>query len=118
MKPFNLEEALAGKPVVTRLGKKVTGIYHFDKAKTIFRVIAQIEGEFGLQSYSPDGRWKDSQEDHELDIFMYCPERWVNIYYSKAQDSVWSSIYYQSEEEAKENIIISSIHIATLKIEL
>ena len=80
--------------------------------------MAHLEGDYGIQAYSIGGKWMEGEEDHELDLFMYCPERWVNIYHSKAQDSAWSSIYYESEEEAKANIIRTSRHQATLKIEL
>lgn len=118
MKPFNLEEALAGKPVVTRLGKKVTGIYHFDKAKTIFRVIAQIEGEYGLQSYSPDGRWKDSQESDDLDLFMDATYKYFNVYY-KGTDA-WCGTFCDTPELAKEKAdqVTSGLFLTTLKIEI
>lgn len=34
MKPFNLEEALAGKPVVTRDGRDVKELFFYLKQKT------------------------------------------------------------------------------------
>jgi hypothetical protein len=39
MKPFNLEEALAGKPVVTRSGDPVTQIVKFDLKNNIKRLV-------------------------------------------------------------------------------
>lgn len=37
MKPFNLEEALAGKPVMTREGRKVVRIFYAEEAHDIVK---------------------------------------------------------------------------------
>ena len=44
MKPFNLQEALAGKPVVTRDGRKVEQLFYFDKAENEFKLRAVVDG--------------------------------------------------------------------------
>lgn len=46
MKPFNLKEALAGKPVVTREGVTVTNVSHLtDTKKPYFKVVAVVDGD-------------------------------------------------------------------------
>ena len=83
LKPFNLEEALAGKPVVTRGGRKVTEIYHFKTAnQDQFPITAIIDKEkFG---YDLSGHFMGSGET-EYDLFM-APETlqvFINVYKEK-----------------------------------
>ncbi len=54
-KPFNLEAALAGEPVETRDGRKVTEIHHFKTHRGGGPVLAVVDGVF--QSYRVDGQW-------------------------------------------------------------
>lgn len=114
MKPFNLEEALAGKPVVNKQGMKVIQLHYFPNIKSNFKVMAHIENNFGVDTFTINGRYSD--DISELDLFMAEPERWVNIYYSKAQDDVWASDFYESEEEAKKCIVSTSSYQTTIKI--
>ena len=78
-RPFNLEEALAGKPVVTRDGRKVSEFYHFKTQTTPYSVSAVIDG--SRYGYSIDGRYHPSDESN-LDLFMRPEKRsfWTNIY--------------------------------------
>lgn len=58
-KPFNLQKALAGNPVVTRDGYPVLRITHFEEAKySRFPVIGVVNGaitEFTKAGYNRDG---------------------------------------------------------------
>lgn len=81
MKPFNLEEALAGKPVVTRDGRKVTEIYHFKTAsdETKYVLYAVIEG--AIHTYLLNGFYM-SRGINDTDLFMEerLIECWVSLY--------------------------------------
>lgn len=62
-KPFNLEEAKAGKPVCTRDGHKAR-IICFDAGMGEYPVIALVEsienpGSESLYSYSHEGRYRN-----------------------------------------------------------
>lgn len=67
LKPFNLEEALKGAPVVTRDGRKVTHLHYFkDEEPNPFRLYAVIDN--ALYSYKDNGSFGVKQ--HEKDLFM------------------------------------------------
>ena len=68
MKPFNLEEALAGKPVVTRNGRKVLQLIKFNM-ESEYCLFVNVEGI--IEKYKIDGSYGlyDSFEYPE-DLFM------------------------------------------------
>jgi hypothetical protein len=73
MKPFNLEQALKGKPVVTRDGRKVTEIkmneIHKDYPVSAF--IAQRDGKpCAWWAFSKDGMFNANRVETEVDLFM------------------------------------------------
>lgn len=115
MKPFDLEKALAGESVVSKEGRKVIQLHYFPNLGSNFKVIAQLEHGFSFDTFTIHGKYSDD-ESSQLDLMMAEPERWVNVYYSKAQDNVWASQFYESESEAKEHIISTSSYQTTIKI--
>ena len=115
MKPFDLEKALAGEPVVSKEGRKVIQLHYFPNIKSNFKVMVQLENAFGVDTFTIHGKYSDGISS-QLDLVMAEPERWVNVYYSKAQDNVWASQFYESESEAKEHIISTSSYQTTIKI--
>ena len=78
MKPFDLEKALAGEPVVTRSGVPVTEIYHFKTSRDRFPVRAVVNG--GLSSYNTDGRWGITHTNNDLFMAPVKKQEWVNIH--------------------------------------
>ena len=83
MKPFNLEEAKAGKPVCTRDGRKVR-ILCTDLAETIFPIVAAVTCDNGREDIF---RHKTCGSHYlsgtsSVDLFMVADkhEGWVNIY--------------------------------------
>ena len=83
MKPFDLEAAKAGAPVVTRDGKKVR-IICFDANTGAYVLIALITQDGGgekVLSMKKDGRRHD-YENSTYDLFMASvkKEGWLNIY--------------------------------------
>lgn len=83
MKPFDLQAALAGAPVVTKTGIKVLAIAHLPQASLSFmRVYAVLEGLHGnnVQSYDESGHVGSGH----FDLFM-APKRktlYINIWKS------------------------------------
>ena len=118
MKKFNLQKALEGAKVVTRAGKDVTQLTIFNIGNTIL-LAAVIDNEICkfLENGTCDFLYNGCQSNN--DLFMDAPEIWVNIYYSK-EKGVWGSQFYESKEEAKENIISESNYNyqTTISIEL
>lgn len=56
---FNLERAMAGEPVCTRLGHKAR-IIAFDRKASKYKLVALVEYRHGIENvmtYCPDGRW-------------------------------------------------------------
>lgn len=120
MKPFNLEEAKAGKPVVTREGKKVLELYHF-KNSTIDigqTIVAIIEGDDSLKTYYPDGRFL-STHIGRLDLFMAEETKlaWINVYLHPQVGELTISPTYYSESAAIEQGLKNPHYIKTIKIE-
>ncbi len=115
LKPFNLEEAKAGKPVCTRDGKPVR-IVCFDYKEINYSLVGLISygDEESVSTFTEDGRWRfDQSLPHANDLFM-APvkhEGWINIY----PNGNCSSTIYSTEEEAKS--YASDAAIATTKIE-
>lgn len=73
MKPFNLEQALKGKPVVTRDGRKVikVEIYETPKDYPVRALIAQHNGKpCAWWAFSKDGMFNANRVETEVDLFM------------------------------------------------
>ena len=97
MKPFDLEKALAGDPVVTRDGRKVTEIVRMKTAREEDSVIFVV-GEL-CYSTQPNGRIDDTYDSYS-DLFMapkiVKKEGQINIY----KDSYTGTTIYPSKLEA------------------
>ena len=69
MKPFSKFEAISGKPVVTRDGKKVTQLKEFELDGP-FQIVGVVEGKRETSSWTDDGNcYGDGSQSH-LDLFM------------------------------------------------
>jgi hypothetical protein len=115
-KPFNLEEALVGKPCITRGGKKVTEIVYMSTMTGNNKVLAVSEGCARL--YNEHGKLSSIIEVHELDLLMVWEKWkkksiWVNVYYFS--DIIRLGSHYNSKEEALESID-SEFYIKTIEI--
>ncbi len=104
LKPFNLERALAGDPVVTRDGRPVTQIAKFD-IKHPYPVVITIGGD--ISHYTIDGRFFEGSESCG-DLFMAQKQvtKWINLIRGKVTEQVrFDSCYlYDSEEAARQEI--------------
>jgi hypothetical protein len=77
MKPFNLKEALAGKPVVTRDGRPVKIAGYNEEAYQYNKVAGWIK-DF-VMSWTETGRFDSEEIQDEYDLFMAPTERkeWI-----------------------------------------
>ena len=78
-KPFNLQAALNGAPVITRDGRPVSQLHLFECVDQ-----QKLHGVLGgyVQSWSVDGKYSFSRKEVEADLFMAPTTRkeWVVIY--------------------------------------
>jgi hypothetical protein len=113
MKPFDLEKALAGDPVITGDGRKVEELYYFKKLKNIFPIAAVIDG--NLYTYQTNGRSRHF-DDKDADIFMETKKLYIAIE-KKAENPCGShhtSNAYTDKSEAEK---FGSLY-ATLEVEI
>lgn len=89
LRPFNLEEAKAGKPVVTRDGRKVR-LFCFDLVgdDAVAGAVTIGEGKEDATSWTLEGRYISRLEEHARDLLMAPVEKtvWVNVYRNKNED--------------------------------
>lgn len=92
LKPFDLEQAKAGKPVCTRDGRKARIIcFDRDWDRHIVALVSDSLGE-SVHYYLSNGKFDfDKQNDDDLMMLPEKKEGWVNVY----KDSV-----YNTKEEA------------------
>lgn len=111
LKPFNLEEAKAGKPVCTKGGQKAR-IICFD-AKGDYPIIALIDNttqETDLH-YTLSGRahlYTDTESDFDLMMLSEKKEGWINVYKSQIHNTL------KSAEEGHKGI---TDYMKTIKVE-
>lgn len=113
MKPFNLADALAGKPVMTREGRKVVRIFYAEEACENSQVICVFETG-AVFPYYKDGTYTNSSSAHELVMAPTKKEGWINVYKVDSLDVTGKNIY-PTEEAALANKLLDCI--ATIKIE-
>ena len=122
MKEFSLEEyhKNPNRKIVTRDGRNVS-IICTDKRKSIYPIIALcfMEDESEIcHNYLPNGK-EYLGEDSNDDLF-FAPEKhegWVNLYKGNAYYHLGSTIFYQSESEAKKRIVKNCGYVGTIKVE-
>lgn len=97
MKPFNLEEAKAGKPVVLGDGRKARIVCYDRKNK--YPLVVLVENEDGdelMESYTLEGTFYSHTLSIVCDLFMAAVKtiKYVNLY--KNGNATW----YDCEEDA------------------
>jgi hypothetical protein len=118
MKPFNLKEALDGKPVVTRTGDAVTQLYLFDCDDDL-PLMGVLHNE--LHSFTKDGKWSTYDNDkRDTDLFM-APEKksiWVNFWKTENNTIFTSSHNREDQADLEIENKLNSKHIKKIEIEL
>lgn len=114
MKPFDLEKALAGEPVVTREGKKVEELVCF-KANILYPVKALIDR--CLVEYTKEGKFYTGDKPSCKDLLMAPTQKegWVNVYKDKSGTYAGQNIY-DTEQEAREGRTSISCYMGPAKI--
>ena len=94
MKPFSLEAAKRGEPIVCRDGTPAKFIAYVPEARPACRVVV-LAGDFVVTEAVDGRRWTDVESD--TDVFMAPKKRtiWINAYWSGA--TVFS---FGTQEEA------------------
>lgn len=118
-KPFNLERALAGEPVITRDGKKVTELTHFKTLHPASEhpLTGVLDGR--RETFRLDGTFGLTPRRSEYDLFM-APKiikAWVNVYATRVPGySVNLSSGYSSREEADAHA--TNTRIACIEVDI
>lgn len=101
MKPFDLKKALAGAPVQTTDGRRVSEIHFFRTAMALRQVIAVIEGH--TKEYDIDGMLSNAiSTEFMAGALVMTPnkkEGWVNLYrVLKFDGTPGESVYVRHSE--------------------
>lgn len=118
MKPFNLEEAKAGKPVCNRDGNDVR-IICFDSRNNSNNPIVALHTEGDIEEIFFHDINGKHQNFSRFDLFMKSEKKegWVNIYKDSCGTYRNSILIHLSKEDAiKERYLIDN-YIDTVKIE-
>ena len=120
LRPFNLEEAKAGKPVCLRDGSKVRIIcFERKSSRPIVALVTNVDNENeGVMCYNIDGYYHCKEMPTSCDLMMLPEKRkgWVNIYKGSKLDSDY---LYPTKKDAINNIFLpmKARYIDTVKIE-
>lgn len=125
MKPFNLEEAKAGKPVCTRDGRPVR-IIDFNIKSETYPILALVDNgiEEIPQTYTKNGKWNDQEQKADYNLFMKETKKrgWINIIKNSdgvtfCSQKIWPT-RKEAMIEATASIIITRENIVdTVKVE-
>jgi len=113
MKDFNLEECIAGKPVVTRDGRPYKfGAYSPDVPK--WKLAGWINGQ--VFSHTAEGKWDDGRKNDSDLIMASCKkEGWINIYTDPLSNPYYGIIHPNEHiaqiQGNKVGHLVATIHI-------
>ena len=122
LKPFDLEKALAGAPVVTRDGRKVLEIFAFKRLIALLGVseqpvMALVEGDDSPVRFTVNGNYFSSSASSDYDLFMgvevmYAALLVVNGVYSLAQGrNLYKTPEEVEAEWADENHFVRAVEV-------
>lgn len=123
MKPFNLEEAKAGKPVCTRDGRKAR-ILCFDRKCGGYPIIALVETDDDESVFSCTIKGEYVYGTESNTDLMMAPtkqEGWVNVYIKSDKNRACCCIYSTKEEAMRQATMTNgefvTSYLTTTKIE-
>lgn len=112
MKPFDLEKALSGQPVITRDKMTIT-IFTACSSHLTHPVVGErveIQDHFALR-WTIEGRYGTGTDDSRLDLFMapVKKQEWANIHYYLDKTRTTGQGYtidegFESEEAARKHV--------------
>ena len=108
MKPFNLEEALAGKKVVTRNGQEVTELHLFKNEEVDEPLVGIVDD--SVHCWTKAGEYFDSGNPN-LDIFMKKEKKqyWKNLFFLNG-NIIISHASFPTESDALASPTVNSDH--------
>lgn len=120
LKPFNLEQAKAGKTVCTRDGRKAR-ILCYDLKGAEYFIVAAIETHDclaeSISAYDKNGRFDhDKENNNDLMMIPEKKEGWINLYWEDGMIEDCTCIPYATREDALDNISDPRF-VTTVKIE-
>lgn len=87
LKPFNLERALAGDPVVYRDGTAASEIfYSANRLKSAYQPIISIDYDGSVRYHNLDGTFFADRRENSCDLFM-APKK-VKYYYASWENTI------------------------------
>lgn len=98
MKPFNLEDWKAGKPVITRNGDTVEQLTFFNTNDSSFKLAGVVLGI--LHRWNINGKFYCTELDSHLDLFHPEEEMWVAVYINPFDKAYHVSPIFLSKEDA------------------
>ena len=116
-KPFNLQAALEGAPVMTMQGDKVIRIVHFPEAtRENARVIALLENGAVISCCENGKYYENNESTYDLVMAPTTKTGWVNVFIGEFNTYFASRVYttYEEAVEVKKNY---HNYITTTKIE-
>ncbi len=118
MKPFNLERALAGDPVVAYGGAPVTGLHLFN-TESVYKLYGECLG--GIISWTIKGKYRatDGASPHDLCMAPIKRAGWINIYndVTNPVSPIAQSCIYETKVEAQSMVNRGWSYLDTVKIE-
>lgn len=116
--PFNLERALAGDPMITRSGDKVTDFKYFSKTKSEFCICFTVSEDDSICLSKIDGKFLIDGNESGYDLFM-APKTttyWVNVY--KSHNGVALGFAETTLEACENQIANGQEYIKTINFEI
>lgn len=101
MKPFNLERALAGDPVVTRGGQEVTQLHLFSAINCDYPLVGVVDND--ILAFTKEGYYRIGDKKSAFGLLMapVKKEIWVNIYEGGYTPFEVSSPFYSEADAVK-----------------
>ncbi len=118
LKPFDLNAALRGDPVVTREGEKVTHIAHFASMPGR-NLIWTLTDETTVNYIYINGKAYHDR-DSQYDLFMASKTKklWIGVKKEVESNRHDTTIAYENLEELKQNNFISLDEIQIIQVEI
>jgi hypothetical protein len=118
MKPFSLKHALAGEPVITRDGRKVTYLTKLEQVPG-YQVAGVIENTESIARWTENGYFLRECSNHVADLFMYVEKNslWVNVYEGRFSGQLCTSTHGTLNEANQNKLLINGFdYLKTIEI--
>jgi hypothetical protein len=120
MKPFNLQEAIAGKPIQTRDGRVLKFVAHVPEAYEGSRVVV-VNFKGHIWSYPDTGQNYEEEGDNDIVMAPVIKTYYVNVFKSNYSGALFTSHPLDNKTEVeghKEEYSNNSTFIETLSFDI